>query len=409
MEMNQKVKSVETNKTEGLTLPYMLVWPLRKGDGEATDIAVFIPPSKPIVWILKRVLEGFLLSGRELFFPSQTSPQEISFYRWPLARRLLTNNQRALKEVLYDLGEFELAEKVEQSTLKGMFNLFLPVSLWGGGMGKASAPVNGLWDRIFEVGNVFDGFTVYWIEDRKKPLEETGLSFDKEKGFSKQEINLCEIKKGKKVKCTSLKNINELGEKDWRGFNVLIVDMYFEEESERTISVLGDDIIELVRAEEKKQNELYHNLVIVYTAGSSPFIVSRAKALSADLVVFKGSARGHQGSALEGRFHLFWGIYWPLSVLRYIYNRLGKFNEKPELNRDDFCKLYQEINKLCPPNVFFFWEDWTNEVKESLRNWEMVLTNHPQNSKSKVLIKEVEEKVKDLVKGMKMKPLKRWK
>jgi len=393
-------------KTKALVYPNMLAWPLRRGNGENRDIAVCIPPSKPIAWTLKRVLEGFLLSGRDLFFPSQANPQEISFYRWPLARRLLTNNQRALKVILYDLGEFELAEKVKESSLKEMFNLFLPISLEGESMREIPASVEGLWKKVFAVGNIFKDFTIYWIEDRKEPLEETGLFFRK-KGLFAQEVNLCEFKKSKigekvkKVIYTTLKSINELVEKiKWERFNVFIVDMYFEGKNGE-ISILGDDIIELIRAEEKRQDSLYHNLVIVYTAGSSPFIVSKAKALTADLVVFKGKGLvgGHQGSSVGGKFRLFWGIYWPLALLRHIYDQLKEIEGKQELDRKDFSKLYQEINKLCPRNVFFFWEDWLNEVKESLRDWEMILANHPQNSKSKRFISDVKEKVSRLLAG----------
>lgn len=395
-----------------LKIPLCLSWVSKSTISNVHDVTVFIPSfsefslfeNKPVQWTLQRTLQRHICSGKDLYFDLDYKSSynaiesKYPFYLWALANKINTNNSSKLTNKIYDLGEFALDEMVHQDDLCWISNLF-PIEPNDRGQEKSdqkeritpiSIPIKKLWRQVFEIIKYFTDCKIYWIEDRPNALKRAGFiegEIDEnvdESIFAEGHINIHLVKdENIPPKIKDVKTIEELyleidSLANQKCFNIFIVDMYFILK-EKGLKIFGDNIIRRVR-EKESYGRMLKNLVIVFTHGSSPFVVSRSKALHADLIVFKRlmPMGGHHGEEVDPNFMLCWSIFWPLSIIRYICKLFQEIidTEPGEKLKKLIERTNEEVGLLCPEGIFYFWREWIRNAKLTLSKWNVILASH---------------------------------
>jgi len=414
----------EEVKEEDIKIPFFVTWVSETAIEDIHNVNVYIPSisefellrSKPVQWALQSILKRPLLIGEDVFFDKnyrhdqEARKSRYPFFLWPLANKILCNNINALIDRIYDYGEFNLSEIVTLANLEWLF--FSPKS---SNSSYLDIKPHQALKYIFDMSTMFTEFKIYWIEDQKRPFVRAGL---KAEMFEENKINLY-LLKYENSKCAPEKIISTpLPEKLYAeldkiisktSFNVFIVDMYFilrNDNGSETKKILGERIIKRLRANESGDGNL-RNLIIVFTHGSSPYIVSRGEALNADLVIFKspviskGSHHGHgkdiDSHSIDPQFLLIWSIFWPIAILHYICNHLKELLKENESDKvkELLVRTDMEVGQLCPEGVFFFWEKWIEELKKTLRKWNAILVSRKVNQKD---LNSLREEIKTILK-----------
>lgn len=420
-----------------MEIPFCLSWVSQSTIHGILDVNSYVPSfsefelliHKPVQWALQRTLQRSILIGKELFFglnynnDSNALKSKFPFFLWTLANKILTNDAFKLTNKIYDLGEFALDDIIDdhKQNMKWISNL-LPSNPNIADQSQSEQdkkivtidyPIKVLWRRIFGIKNYFKDCKIYWIEDKSNALKRAefiegpiGEPVD-EKLFTEGNINIHLLKdENTAQKIKNFKTYQEFYiEFDKlvadNNFNIFIIDMYFQlkgDNKKYRLKIYGDNIISRLR-EKENATRLFKNLVVVFTHGSSPFIVSRSKALNADLVVFKKQLAigGHSGEVVDAHCMLFWSIFWPLSVLRYICKLFQRIIDTKPADELKLLieRLNEEVGFLCHEGIFYFWQEWLGNVKRTLSKWNVILASHEA---SKANLDTLNQKLANLLK-----------
>ena len=306
-------------------IPFLVSWVSQSTIENIQNVTVYVPTvseyelisHKPMQWALQRCLQRPILFGKDVFFDENYSTNtdatksKYPFYLWPLANKIVCNEPNSLVEEIYNYGEFSLEENLFPSQLNWFTNLF-PLSP----KDEKDSQIRHieyneyipqvLLKKIFAISSIFSKFYIFWIEDQERAFKRAGLKpeseddkvvpdcinlhyLEDEKTF-KIITHTFEIEKVftefKKFHLNILQKItNKLGTEhgDRRYFKVFIIDMYFtfreKKGSEPQKKIIGDNFINWIRSQEKTEGEL-KSLIIVFTHGCSPYVVSEPKRLT---------------------------------------------------------------------------------------------------------------------------------
>ncbi len=376
--------------------------------------------TRPMECVLRAILgSSSLTKGLEVFFLQETEDEkrQAPFYLLSTYDKIITIDVKQTKEILYELGELQAAERVESIPF---VYLAEGISTERDGLVSPSA----IWKVIFDKLSRFRKSSIYWIEDDINVLIKAGISPPSR--MESDQVNLLDKSRGEAIFISRLDweednakvvwncdksafwSIDEsrswqsqivtkldeiLGKKRTRdGFNIFIIDVYLGKG--KNISIFGDKPIDIIRNAEYNKREV-RPLIISWTAGISPYLISMIKSIGADFVIFKGAyGTGHggvmRGGEETGLFYLLGAIYWPLSIVAYTCKKLkkilGKAKKKGGIDTEDLTvsirELKAEVDRLYPRHYVVFWEGWIENLFAVLTKWEFALNRGSMGSVS---------------------------